>query len=81
MMRGTIQRWGNSQGIRIPKGALQIAQLREGDAVEITASEAQIVIRKARNYQSLDALFAEYAGDYRPEELDAGDPVGREVLE
>lgn len=81
MMHGTIQRWGNSQGIRLPKGALQMAQLQENDDVEIIAGEGSIVLRKIKKYKSLDALFAGYAGDYRPEELDAGNPVGREVFE
>ena len=38
-------------------------------------------IREARSNQSLDALFAGHSGKYRPEEVDTGEPVGREVLE
>jgi antitoxin MazE len=80
MMYGLIQRWGNSQGIRLPKGALAIASLRENDEVEIIATEHAITIRKSKRYKSLDDLFAGYAGDYLPTELDTGDAVGREVL-
>jgi len=80
-MYGAIQKWGNSQGLRIPKGALHTAQLKEGDAVEIIPEDGQIIIRKARGYLSLDALFAGYSGDYRCAEADTGDSVGREVLE
>lgn len=81
MMYGTIQRWGNSQGIRLPKGALSTARLRENDEVEIVASEHEITIRKAKRYASLEALFAGYAGDYKPAEFDTGTDVGREVLD
>jgi len=81
MMYGAIQKWGNSQGLRIPKGALQMTQLKEGDTVEIIADNNQLVIRKARGYQSLDALFEGYSGEYRCSEADTGEPVGREVLE
>jgi len=81
MMHGTIQKWGNSQAVRLPKGALQIARLSENDGVEIVASEGQIVIRKAEKIENLDMLFAGYTGDYRPAEEDAGEPVGREVIE
>ena len=81
MMRGTIQRWGNSQGIRLPKGALSTARLRENDEVEIIATEQAITIRKARRFASLDALFAGYAGDYQPAEFDTGADVGREVID
>lgn len=80
-MYGTIQRWGNSQGIRLPKGALHTARLREDDQVEIIATEQSITIRKARRYTSLDALFVGYESDYRPAELDTGEDVGREVIE
>lgn len=31
----TIQKWGNSQAVRIPKAALEMVQLKENDAVEI----------------------------------------------
>ena len=81
MQYGTIQRWGNSQGIRIPKGALTTARLGENDEVEIIATEREITIRKARRYQSLDALFAGYQGNYMPVEFDTGGDVGREVVE
>lgn len=81
MMHGTIQKWGNSQAIRFPKAALQTAQLKENDEVEIIASAEAITIRKVKKYRSLDELFAGYQGDYRPEEMDIGEPVGREVLE
>ena len=81
MMQGTIQKWGNSQGIRLPKGALQIAGIAENDAVEIVASDSQIVLRKKERYESLDMLFAGYTGDYRSQELDSGDAVGMEVYD
>lgn len=80
-MYGVIQRWGNSQGVRLPKGALNIANLRENDAVEIIASERAITIRKRRERRTLDDLFAGYAGDYRPEEYDVGADAGLEVIE
>ncbi|MDR0896952.1 MAG: AbrB/MazE/SpoVT family DNA-binding domain-containing protein [Oscillospiraceae bacterium] len=81
MIYGSIQRWGNSQGIRLPKGVLAIASLRENDEVEIIATEQAITIRKSKRYKSLDDLFAGYAGDHLPAEFDTGDAVGREVLD
>lgn len=81
MMYGTIQRWGNSQGIRLPKGALNVARLGENDEVEIIATEREITIRKAKRHRSLDDLFAGYQGDHMPVEFDTGGDVGREVIE
>ena len=81
MMQGSIQKWGNSQGIRLPKGALQAAGLKENDAVEIIASDNQIVLRKREQYENLDMLFAGYGGEHVPQELDSGDAVGWEVFD
>lgn len=81
MMYGTIQKWGNSQGVRIPKNVLAAAQLRENDDVEIIAAQDVITLRKARPRRSLDDLFAGYCGDYQPVEFDTGADVGREVID
>lgn len=81
MMYGVIQKWGNSQGVRLPKVALAVAQLRENDDVEIIASEETITIRKVKRHRSLDELFAGYTGDYVPAEFDTGENVGLEVFD
>lgn len=46
-MYATIQRWGNSQGIRIPKVLLEALHIRENDRVELVQTEDVITIRKA----------------------------------
>ena len=46
-MYATIQRWGNSQGIRIPKVLLEALHIRENDRVELIQTEDTITIRKA----------------------------------
>lgn len=78
---GTIQRWGNSQGIRIPKGALAASHIGENDAVEIIAEKNTITLRKVNRPKSLDELFAGYHGDYQPVEFDTGADVGLEVID
>ena len=81
MLYGTIQRWGNSQGIRIPKGALAASHIGENDAVEIIAEKNTITLRKVNRPKSLDELFAGYQGDYQPVEFDTGADVGLEVID
>lgn len=46
-MYATIQRWGNSQGLRIPKALLDALGLRENDRVELTQTDGGIQIKKA----------------------------------
>ena len=81
MLYGTIQRWGNSQGIRIPKGALAASHIGENDAVEIIAEKNTITLRKVNRPKSLNELFAGYHGDYQPVEFDTGADVGLEVID
>ncbi len=46
-MYATVQKWGNSQGLRIPKTLLEALNLRENDRVELTQSGDTITVRKA----------------------------------
>ena len=46
-MYATIQKWGNSQGLRIPKALLDAVGLRENDRVELVQSEDGIQIKRA----------------------------------
>ncbi len=46
-MYATIQKWGNSQGLRIPKTLLDALGLRENDRVELTQTDNGIHIKKA----------------------------------
>lgn len=78
----SIQKWGNSQGVRLSKNILNIAGFPETGAVKIVAEPNRIVIQKIdkRKYQSLQELFHAYDGDVHCTEWDTGAPVGKEVL-
>ena len=82
-MLTTIQRWGNSQGVRLPKTILDALFLQENDQVEIVGENDSIIIKKAsrkrRARKSLEELFVNYKGKYKCKEWDTGKPVGKEV--
>lgn len=82
-MTTTIQKWGNSQGVRLPKAVLDELFLQENDRVEITTGKDSIIIkkttRKRRAKKSLEERFENYTGDYQCAEYDWGEPAGREV--
>ena len=80
-MNGTIQKWGNSGAVRLPKAVLETAQLRENDDVEITVVQMNIVIRKAKpRHRTLKERLQSYSGEYSGAEWDTGNPAGSEVL-
>jgi antitoxin MazE len=43
-MRATIQKWGNSNAVRIPKTALAAANMKEHDNVWIITKQDEIII-------------------------------------
>jgi antitoxin MazE len=76
-----VQKWGNSQGLRLAKQVLEEARISVGDLVDVSTQDGVIVIAPARGVrgkQSLQELVSRIPKDYRIEELKWGKPVGRE---
>jgi antitoxin MazE len=74
-----VQKWGNSQGLRLPKHVLNLTDIALGDEVEIIAGDHEILVRKARRSKyDLAALVARIPKGYEPHEVDSGPPVGKE---
>jgi antitoxin MazE len=77
-----VQKWGNSQGLRLSKELLSDVRINVGDAVDVTVHDGTIVITPARRVRGgldLEQLVASIPEDYQSEELDWGPPAGREV--
>ncbi len=81
MMYTTIQKWGNSHAIRIPKTILEMIQLHENDTVELTVKDGNLIIAPAKRHRTLQERIAEYQEDYHCSEWDTGKPSGKEVIE
>lgn len=80
-MQTTIQKWGNSQGVRIPKAFLDALGMAENDLVELNRVDDNIVISKVNTNKelTLDDIFQDFDGQSSVEDFDWGSPVGREV--
>ena len=81
-MTTSIQKWGNSQGIRIPKHLLDAVKLTPNDKIDIRAQGDLLIIKKAAPTtarKNIKELFAGYDGDYKPQEIDWGGQEGNEV--
>lgn len=78
-MTSIIQKWGNSQGIRIPKFLLEALQWNENEEIVITAENDKLIIEKAHTKKNIMELFEEYEEEYEPEEIDWGKPAGDEI--
>ena len=81
-MLGKIQKWGNSQGLRIAKSLLQDLRMEVGDEVDISVKEGKIIIspaKRTRGKHNLADLVSRIPENYATEELDWGEPAGKEV--
>ena len=77
-----VQKWGNSQGLRVAKALLDEAGIHVGDEVDVTARRGRIIVEpvsRIRGRYDLKDLVSNMPGEYRPEELDWGPPAGKEV--
>lgn len=80
-MQTNIQKWGNSQAVRLPKVLLETAHLGENDIVQIVAEPNKIIIRKAnQKHKSLKERLSGFNGEYAFEEWETGQAVGHEIL-
>ena len=77
-----IQKWGNSQGLRLSRQVLEDVCISVGDDVDVAARDGMIVIvpaKRIRGKVSLEELVSRIPANYRSEETDWGGPLGKEV--
>lgn len=82
-----INKWGNSNGVRLPKALLDMLGLSDGDAMRLYVDRADqsIILKKDRQKLRLEERLEKFYGmpiDQIPpvnaEEVDWGSPVGKE---
>ena len=79
-MTTTIQKWGNSQGVRIPKVILDTVNWAENEQIILVVNNGKIIMEKAKNKRkNIKELFENYKGKYEPTEMDWGEPKGEEI--
>jgi antitoxin MazE len=82
-MPTTVQKWGNSLGIRVPKAIAEQANLADGTEVEFETKGGVLTVRPARRRRrrkyKLSDMLAKMKGPHPHGEF-FGKPVGREIL-
>lgn len=77
-MRATICKWGNSLGLRIPRGLAEDAGLAEGSVVELRLEDGRIVAEPVV-IEKLESLLVKVTPKNRHRELLVDSPRGREI--
>ncbi|MFH2064340.1 MAG: AbrB/MazE/SpoVT family DNA-binding domain-containing protein [Pseudomonadota bacterium] len=81
-MLAKIQKWGNSQGLRLAKNLLADAQLDIGDEVDIKVKDGILLVtpaKRIRGRHNLKDLVSRIPENYQSGEIDWGEPAGKEV--
>ena len=81
----TIAKWGNSQGIRIPRALMEQLNLNLNDKVEISVADNTMYIKKSRQYQNLKERMEAFYNEpienifVKSTDDDWGNPMGNEI--
>lgn len=70
-MTAKISRWGNSQGLRVPKDIMEVLHLHIGDDVDISIEEGKVIIKPIKKeipQYNLDELISKIPTNYKVNE-------------
>ena len=77
-----VQKWGNSQGLRLSKSLLSDVDIDVGDAVDVAVHKGALIVtpvRRVRGGHDLRDLVRRVPKGPKAKEWDWGPAVGREV--
>ena len=77
-----VQKWGNSQGLRLSKAFLSDVAINVGDEVDVAVHDGTLIVtpvRRVRGGRDLRDLVRRIPKGLKTGELDWGAPSGREV--
>lgn len=81
-MTATIQKWGNSLALRLPKALASEAHIAEGSQVELVRTAEGVLVKARRKpHYRLSKLLAGVTKKNMHPETNWGPAAGREVLE
>ena len=79
-MEARLQKWGNSDGIRIPSSFLKSLNLKTNDKVELKYENDKLIITKQKKEKiSLKERFANYKGENLAKDFIWDEDIGKEL--
>jgi antitoxin MazE len=78
-MNLTVQKWGNSFAVRLPRELARTGKFSEGTQMTADVQDGSIILRPVESVPSLDELVAKITPKNRHPETDWGGPVGKEA--
>jgi len=78
-MKATIQKWGNSLAIRIPRNITKDTKVAEGSNIDIMVENGNIVLSPRKKEYSLKELLKNITNENIHSEISTGDQIGGEI--
>jgi len=79
-MRVSIQKWGNSLALRIPRSMAMESSIEQGSYVDLRSVDGKLVIDPVKETEyKLEDLLKKVSENNIHYEIDTGNPVGREL--
>lgn len=77
----SLQKSGNIQGLSLPEAILKSIHWNNEDFhIEVTQDEKIIIEKvKSKERKNIQQLFEDFEGEYEVEEINWGEPVGKEI--
>ncbi|MFS1511057.1 AbrB/MazE/SpoVT family DNA-binding domain-containing protein [Chengkuizengella sp. SCS-71B] len=76
----TVQKWGNSLAVRIPKNIAENISIEQGTEIEMSVTENQnIILKQKKKTPTLEELLAKITPENRHDEIDFG-TEGNELI-
>lgn len=76
-----MQKWGNSLGVRIPRGLAEEVGLGAGTEGSLSAQDGELVVKPSVPARlNLDDLLAEVSEDTLHASVETGSAVGAEIF-
>jgi antitoxin MazE len=80
-MQTRVRKWGNSLGLRIPRGLAEQIGLGAGSEVSLSAKDGGLVVKPASPAPlNLDDLLDEVTAENLHSSIDTGNAVGLEIF-
>jgi antitoxin MazE len=78
-MRVTVQKWGNSLALRIPRAFAREVKVAEGAIIDLSVAKGKLVAAPVRKKRTLRQMVAKINNGNLHDEVDFGPPQGREI--
>ncbi|MFC4401941.1 AbrB/MazE/SpoVT family DNA-binding domain-containing protein [Gracilibacillus xinjiangensis] len=62
-METRLQKWGNSQAVRLPKAILELVNISEDDRIELKVVDGNIVLAPIRKHLTLKDRINQYGNN------------------